>query len=126
MASIAISASLQILCSSSNHATKRKQRPPVGGQSLGTKQDTTHVVTLDVEGQRSFNIAEQMKSGVHNDRPDHDAADSKSKHGLDEKLFVMKFTDERWKNGTWDLNMFIKHGKMEWDGVILAGTPILY
>ncbi|KAF3433226.1 hypothetical protein FNV43_RR24328 [Rhamnella rubrinervis] len=125
MASIAISASLQILCSSSNHATKRKQPQTVGAQSLGIKQDTTHVLTQDVEGQQNFNIAEQKKSGVHNDRPDHNAANNKSKHGLDEELSVMKFTDERWKNGTWDLNMFVKHGKMDWDGVILAGRAAM-
>lgn len=122
MAFVAISASLQILCSSSNHAPKRIKPQPVGAQSLGTKQDTTNVVTLDVEGQKSFNIAEQKESGVHNDKLDHNAADNKSKHGLDEEMSAMKFTDEWWKNGTWDLNMFVKHGKMDWDGVIVAGS----
>ncbi|GAV73391.1 hypothetical protein CFOL_v3_16877, partial [Cephalotus follicularis] len=39
---------------------------------------------------------------------------------LDTKSSVPKFIDERWKNGTWDLNMFVKGGKMDWDGVINA------
>ncbi|PIA31000.1 hypothetical protein AQUCO_05300080v1 [Aquilegia coerulea] len=30
------------------------------------------------------------------------------------------FNNERWKNGTWDLNMFVKNGKMDWDSVIVA------
>ncbi|KAJ8552862.1 hypothetical protein K7X08_020255 [Anisodus acutangulus] len=32
----------------------------------------------------------------------------------------LRFSDERWKNGTWDLNMFVKNGKMDWDSVIVA------
>ncbi|XP_050255042.1 light-harvesting complex-like protein 3 isotype 1, chloroplastic [Quercus robur] len=31
-----------------------------------------------------------------------------------------KVVDERWKNGTWDLNMFVHDGKIDWDGVIVA------
>ncbi|KAH7537743.1 hypothetical protein FEM48_Zijuj03G0125400 [Ziziphus jujuba var. spinosa] len=27
---------------------------------------------------------------------------------------------ERWKNGTWHLNMFVKNGKIDWDSVIVA------
>ncbi|KAJ8537151.1 hypothetical protein K7X08_035552 [Anisodus acutangulus] len=32
----------------------------------------------------------------------------------------LRFADKRWKNGTWDLNMFVKNGKMDWDSVIVA------
>ena len=38
---------------------------------------------------------------------------------------VLKFSDDRWKNGTWDLNMFVKNGKMDWDGVIIAGEKFI-
>ncbi|KAD5961434.1 hypothetical protein E3N88_12907 [Mikania micrantha] len=30
------------------------------------------------------------------------------------------FIDERWKHGSWDLNMFVKSGKMDWDAMIVA------
>lgn len=33
-----------------------------------------------------------------------------------------RFSDERWKKGTWDLNMFVKQGRMDWDSVIVAGN----
>lgn len=36
-----------------------------------------------------------------------------------------RFRDERWKNGTWDLNMFVRNGRMDWDGVIVAGELYL-
>lgn len=32
----------------------------------------------------------------------------------------VKFADEQWKHGTWDLNMFVKSGKMDWDALIVA------
>uniref|UniRef100_A0A7N0U8Z4 Uncharacterized protein n=1 Tax=Kalanchoe fedtschenkoi TaxID=63787 RepID=A0A7N0U8Z4_KALFE len=35
----------------------------------------------------------------------------------------IKFTDTRWKKGTWDLNMFVKDGKMDWDSLILQSCP---
>lgn len=31
------------------------------------------------------------------------------------------FADPRWKNGTWDISMFTKDGKTNWDAVIDAG-----
>ncbi|KAH7533483.1 hypothetical protein FEM48_Zijuj04G0135700 [Ziziphus jujuba var. spinosa] len=36
------------------------------------------------------------------------------------RIVGVKFTDEWWKNGTWDLNMFVKNGKIDWDSVIVA------
>ncbi|KAH7578474.1 hypothetical protein JRO89_XS01G0386400 [Xanthoceras sorbifolium] len=50
-------------------------------------------------------------------------ADDELKHGLNTESSVSKFIDDRWKNGTWDLNMLVKDGKMDWDGVIVAGEP---
>ncbi|KAF6135564.1 hypothetical protein GIB67_015417, partial [Kingdonia uniflora] len=42
-------------------------------------------------------------------------------HGMDvKKSAAPMFEDQRWKNGTWDLNMFVKCRKMDWDSVIVA------
>ncbi|XP_057778510.1 light-harvesting complex-like protein 3 isotype 1, chloroplastic [Salvia miltiorrhiza] len=35
-------------------------------------------------------------------------------------LDQQRFSDARWKNGTWDLNMFVKQGRMDWDSLIVA------
>ena len=43
---------------------------------------------------------------------------------IDTETFATKFSDERWKNGTWDLNMFVREGNMDWDAVIVAGIYI--
>ncbi|KAB2598452.1 hypothetical protein D8674_001372 [Pyrus ussuriensis x Pyrus communis] len=118
MASIAISASLQTVCSS-HQVTKQPQSKP-GARSLGTKE-ATRVVALNVEA-NSLNVSAQEESALRIEkRKAEDAADSKSKDGLGgAELSAVKFRDERWKNGTWDLNMFSKNGKMDWDGIILA------
>ncbi|KAM5556971.1 light-harvesting complex-like protein 3 isotype 1, chloroplastic [Rosa sericea] len=129
MASIAISASLQIVCGSgSQHVTKKQQPQARPARSLGTKE-ATPVVSLNVEGQSGFKLAEE-KSASHVDRPKSTSpvdrpeaeggADYKSKHALDTESSAVKFSDERWKKGTWDLNMFTKDGKMDWDGIIVA------
>ncbi|XP_050146197.1 light-harvesting complex-like protein 3 isotype 1, chloroplastic [Malus sylvestris] len=118
MASIAISASLQTVCSS-HQVTKQPQSKP-GACSLGTKEATL-VVALNVEA-NSLNVSAQEESALRVEKHKaEDAADSKSEDGLGgAELSVLKFRDERWKNGTWDLNMFSKNGKMDWDGMILA------
>ncbi|KAK2988928.1 hypothetical protein RJ640_026196, partial [Escallonia rubra] len=46
--------------------------------------------------------------------------EGESKHDLETEYSVPQFFDERWKNGTWDLNMFVKNGRMDWDDVIVA------
>ncbi|TXG54496.1 hypothetical protein EZV62_019752 [Acer yangbiense] len=121
MASIAISASLQRACCSSHHHVTNKQNPQTKpAQSLGTKQ-VSHVVTLNVDGQRNSNVLEQEdKSSSHVDAPKDAADGDELKRGLDTESSLPKFIDDRWKNGTWDLNMFVKDGKMHWDGVIVA------
>ncbi|KAA8539741.1 hypothetical protein F0562_026433 [Nyssa sinensis] len=48
-----------------------------------------------------------------------------AERGMDTQSSVPKFFDERWKNGTWDLNMFVKDGKMDWDAVIVAGRAAM-
>lgn len=121
MASMVITSSLHI--ASCTHHVAKKQQPQSGtARSLGSKQ-VANVVTLDVEGQKGFNTAEhQVKSASYNEKS-NDAKDE-MEHGsdTDSRHCGTKFVDERWKNGTWDLNMFVHDGKMDWDGVIVAGT----
>lgn len=121
MASIAITASLQRACSS-NHIAKKQQPQPKPTRSLGTKQATTNSVTLDVEGQTSLGVAEKVQNtpASHIEKPDK--AENKAEDGGETEASVVKFTDQSWKNGTWDLNMFVKDGKMDWDGLIVAGS----
>ncbi|KDO57713.1 hypothetical protein CISIN_1g035635mg, partial [Citrus sinensis] len=116
-ASFAISASSQRACSS-NHVTKKQPSQTRTGRSLGTKQ-VSNVVALNVDGQKSLDIVEQQdkssKSSSRTSKPnvaENDNLDTQSSHP--------KFNDARWKNGTWDLNMFVKDGKMDWDAVIVA------
>lgn len=117
MASISISASLHRTCCS--HRVTKKQRPQARtARSLGSKQ-ATRAVTLNVEGQRGVGMSEQQEkpalaTGGSN------KANYKLEDGLETKHSVPKFIDERWKKGTWDLNMFVRDGKMDWDGLIEA------
>lgn len=121
MASIAISSSLQRACSS-YHIAKKQQPQPKLARSLGTKQASTNAVTLKVEGQTSLGVTEQVqdKSGSRIDELGN--AKNTAKDGAETESSGMKFTDQRWKNGTWDLNMFVKDGKVDWDGFIVAGS----
>nr|XP_048326759.1 light-harvesting complex-like protein 3 isotype 1, chloroplastic [Ziziphus jujuba var. spinosa] len=118
MASIAISASFQTLSPSNNLVTIRKQPQSIALRSLRTKQ-ATQVENLDGESQTNFKTAEQDKSAIHIDRHD-EAAENRYKPDSNTELSGAKFTDERWKNGAWDLNMFVKNGKMDWHIVIVA------
>ncbi|KAL9422869.1 hypothetical protein AB3S75_035037 [Citrus x aurantiifolia] len=117
MASFAISASSQRACSS-NHVTKKQPSQTRTGRSLGTKQ-VSNVVALNVDGQKSLDIVEQQdkssKSSSRTSKPnvaENDDSDTQSSHP--------KFNDARWKNGTWDLDMFVKDSKMDWDAVMVA------
>lgn len=121
MASISINASMQRACSS-QHVTNKQQSQVRPVRSLGMKQ-VTPSVTPNIEGQKGLDVAEQHLKPL---------VVEKSKETMDElkqnieiEPPVAKFFDERWKNGTWDLNMFIKNGKMDWDGVIVAGEIAL-
>ncbi|XP_038875279.1 light-harvesting complex-like protein 3 isotype 1, chloroplastic [Benincasa hispida] len=99
MASIAISASLP-RASTSNHVFVKKN-------------PTQKVIsTLDV-GDRDGVGAVERHGNVASAREKVEEDNDDWNHGE-------KFTDKRWKNGTWDLNMFVKNGKMDWEGVIVA------
>ncbi|KAM3730669.1 hypothetical protein ACB098_12G104000 [Castanea mollissima] len=119
MASMAITSSLHI--ASCTHHVIKKQQPQSGtARSLGSKQ-VANVVTLDVEGQKGYNTAEHhVKSASYNEKSNN--AKDEMEHGsdTDSRHCGPKFVDERWKNGTWDLNMFVHDGKMDRDGVIVA------
>ncbi|KAF9668148.1 hypothetical protein SADUNF_Sadunf15G0098300 [Salix dunnii] len=52
-------------------------------------------------------------------------ANDKSETAMETEPSVPKFIDERWTKGSWDLNMFVKDGKMDWDGLNEAGEYTL-
>ncbi|KAG2699163.1 hypothetical protein I3760_07G180400 [Carya illinoinensis] len=117
MASITIIGPCRITCSS-HHVTKKKQPQSAWARSLGPKH-VTYVVTPDLEGRKGFNMAEQhLKSPLHIDKSKN--AKDEVESGLKLEHSASRFTDERWKHGTWDLNMFVNDGKMNWDEVIVA------
>lgn len=112
MTTIAVSASLQRACSS-NNVTKKQQSQIRTARSIGTKQKS-NVVTLNVEGDV---VGQQEKSSFQMGRY--------LEHSSETESPAPKFLDERWKNGTWDLNMFVQDGKMDWDGLIVAGECLI-
>ncbi|XP_056159001.1 light-harvesting complex-like protein 3 isotype 1, chloroplastic [Syzygium oleosum] len=117
MASVAISASLHRACSL-NHVPRRQQLR----HSVGMKQ-ATNVVTVDGEGPAKglmLNVTEHKDNAASGEDRFRVAGD-KSEEGRSLESSAIKFKDERWTNGSWDLNMFVKDGKMDWDGVIVAG-----
>ncbi|KAD5961455.1 hypothetical protein E3N88_12928 [Mikania micrantha] len=72
-------------------------------RSLGTKQDSTFV---------GLNIKDQSGLITHNKKEvENDDLTATSS---------VRFIDERWKQGSWDLNIFVKSGKMDWDALIVA------
>ncbi|GMP69773.1 hypothetical protein CsSME_00028905 [Camellia sinensis var. sinensis] len=119
MASISISASMQRACSS-HHVTKKHPLQARPSRSFGTKQ-STQFVSLDIESQqKGLDIAEQKEKSALVVEKTEETKDDEEKDCLDTENSVTKFVDARWKNRTWDLNMFVKDGKMDWDSVIDA------
>ncbi|XVE56459.1 hypothetical protein DITRI_Ditri04bG0011600 [Diplodiscus trichospermus] len=117
MASIAISAFFQRAGSGPHNVTRKQQQQAKTAFSLGTKQ-VMNAVTIDVEGQKGIKIAGKQKPASQiNKSKDHE---DELKDNFETEASAPKFRDERWKNGTWDLNMFVKNGRMDWDGVIVA------
>ncbi|KAD5961519.1 hypothetical protein E3N88_12992 [Mikania micrantha] len=102
MVSIVINAAMYRACGSPHLATKEPSQLGIT-RSLGTKQDSTFV-GLNIKGQSG--LITHDKKEVEND--DLKATSS------------VRFIDERWKQGNWDLNMFVKSGKMDWDAMIVA------
>ncbi|KAH6773837.1 Chlorophyll A-B binding family protein [Perilla frutescens var. hirtella] len=116
MASIGITAFIQRACSS-QHTTKKVSNQARPAHSIGMKQ-ASKVVTPNVEALKlpekqeepsllASGNAEELRGEIHSSK-------NTDQHS------PPKFSDERWKNGTWDLNMFVKQGRMDWDSVIVA------
>ncbi|KAJ8772426.1 hypothetical protein K2173_027603 [Erythroxylum novogranatense] len=119
MASVAISASLHRACCAQHTSIEKKHRPQTRpARSLGSKQ-VTRVVTINVERQKGFSQAEQQEKSTLEDEGSKSAEDS-SEHGSGMESSLPRFMDERWNMGNWDLNKFVKEGKMDWDSLIVA------
>ncbi|KAF5813093.1 hypothetical protein HanXRQr2_Chr03g0094201 [Helianthus annuus] len=90
------------------HSSTTKEPSQLGTtRSIGSRQDSTFVA-LNIEGQNCLVTPNEQNhnNGVEN----ADATETSS----------VRFVDERWKQATWDLNMFVKSGKMDWDALIGA------
>nr|XP_043635033.1 light-harvesting complex-like protein 3 isotype 1, chloroplastic [Erigeron canadensis] len=107
MTTISINAAMHRACSSPHIATKEPSQLGTT-RSLGTKQAST-IVSLNVEGQSSLNKPQEQN---------HDNIGVET--GDETEISGVKFTDDRWKHGTWDLNLFVKSGRMDWDALIVA------
>ncbi|KAL8049979.1 hypothetical protein ABFX02_06G054000 [Erythranthe guttata] len=114
MASIGIiTASIQRAC------TKKLSTQATTGRALRTTHTAANVVVPKLS-EKTDNSHHSPLLTSHNPK--------ELEHGIhhpenqDEQLSNSdrRFSDERWKNGTWDLNMFVKNGRMDWDSVIVA------
>ncbi|KAL3521364.1 hypothetical protein ACH5RR_019513 [Cinchona calisaya] len=121
MASISISASLPI--SPPSHYATKKQPPRAATQakasSLGTEQET-HIVTCNSEDHKQRLTLSQKEDDPLLLTPISRPAKDEKQPTEEEEPSAPKFFDKRWKNGTWDLNMFVKYGKMDWHALIFA------
>ncbi|KAK4489364.1 hypothetical protein RD792_005171 [Penstemon davidsonii] len=119
MASIGISASIQRACSS-QHVTKKAST-----QSRPARSQATNVVTPNIEGLKLAANKEEEKSPFlsSNDTKGHKDEIHQIKNSVESSR--PKFSDERWRNGTWDLSMFVKQGRMDWDSLIVAGRAAM-
>ncbi|KAL2541894.1 Chlorophyll A-B binding family protein [Abeliophyllum distichum] len=116
MASVGVTTSIQRACNS-QHITKKQ--PPQSRTARLKK--ATNVVTPNFDG---LKLAEnQEKSPFLAETPKEPG--DKFEHSNNAESLYPRFSDERWKNGTWDLNMFVKHGRMDWDAVIVAGRAAM-
>lgn len=79
---------------------------------------SAHVNATDVQSKKMFQATGQTER-----------TDNKLEGDFGEQMHlidagpssVKRFDDERWRNGNWDLNLFVKDGKIDWDGVMIAG-----
>ncbi|XP_074374543.1 light-harvesting complex-like protein 3 isotype 1, chloroplastic [Apium graveolens] len=104
MASLSVTVSMQKACSTAYFMRKHKSvlKPSC---SVATKQ-----AAAPIESAKSLNLDD--KSG----EVEAQVAINKDTEDAHEP----EFFDARWKEGTWDLNMFVNKGKMDWDSVISA------
>lgn len=105
------------------HNKRRSRSSPVSPASaLGTKNDSHVTIPSNLDGRdHHLNITiKELKNPVQVNQYSNQAKEE-VQHVANAQHSVPKFSDERWKNGTWDLNMFVKRGKKDWDAVIVAG-----
>ncbi|CAN1179694.1 Light-harvesting complex-like protein 3 isotype 1, chloroplastic [Linum perenne] len=115
--SVSISASVQSRACCS-HATLPK--PTTTTRSMASKQ-ATHLTTStsSTDGQKGTASSSTMVV------PKVGAIDDVQRLEAEAESSGVKFVDERWKKGNWDLNMFVKDGEMDWDALIVAGRAAM-
>ncbi|KAF3659967.1 hypothetical protein FXO37_13731 [Capsicum annuum] len=117
MAAFAITSFTHTPCTS--HHFKKKQWPHQAKSIKITNvmtpkvEEQTHLNVLEIKDRSNLLIDDNAKPTRNNDEVQGDTSSSESQD--------LRYSDERWKNGTWDLNMLVKNGKMNWDAVIVAG-----
>ncbi|XP_071937627.1 uncharacterized protein [Coffea arabica] len=87
--------------------------------SLGAQQETHTITSNSEEGHKRITLTQTGNYPLVLTPVLKRAKDGKQPTEADSS--APKFFDKRWKNGTWDLNMFVKRGKMDWHAVIFAG-----
>ncbi|CAA2982941.1 Hypothetical predicted protein, partial [Olea europaea subsp. europaea] len=112
MASIDVTASVERVFDS-QHITK-KQPPQTRHTCL---KQATNVVTPNFNGLKLAN--NQEKSPFLTSKTSRKAREE-IESSNDAELLYTRFSDERLKNEMWDINMFIRHGRMDWDAMIVA------
>ncbi|KAG5533647.1 hypothetical protein RHGRI_027734 [Rhododendron griersonianum] len=86
----------------------QKQQPHSRpARSFGTKQ-STRFVSLDSEGKNGFPVAEEQEKSASLVLKPKEAEDEVKQNMGGGNFSPKVFDDERWKNGTWDLNVFQK------------------
>ncbi|KAL8552439.1 hypothetical protein ACS0TY_001215 [Phlomoides rotata] len=105
MASIGITTSIHRACTKQPSTQARHPRSFI-------KNQTTNVVIPNVRLPDKSPLVTSGNTKEHRD----ETVNSKNS----DEQSRPRFSDARWKNGTWDLNMFVKQGRMDWDSVIVA------
>ncbi|PHT52903.1 hypothetical protein CQW23_07365 [Capsicum baccatum] len=122
MAAFAITSFTHTPCTS--HHFKKKQWPlqaksiKITNVMTPKVEEQTHLNVIEIKDRSNLLIDDNAKPTRNNDEVQGDTSSSESQD--------LRFSDERRKNGTWDLNMLVKNGKMNWDAVIVAvfGTVV--
>lgn len=102
------------------HLKNGHSRPVLLSNRPSASAGAGHTVTdQTTQGRKGplVNISERQLSKPQ-EGEEHAEDSRKHKQVEDEGT---RFRDERWKKGTWDLNMFVNNGRLDWDTVITAG-----
>ncbi|KAI3845082.1 hypothetical protein MKX03_021570 [Papaver bracteatum] len=118
MVSITMTSSSLQITSSSHRFTKKHQSLARPRCTLVTEQKT-HVVAVNVENKSAAKLLDPQEKNLFKENGSAGNTQEPAQE-IENESTAPRFHDERWKKGTWDLNCFVKNGKMDWDGVILA------